>query len=184
VNDHDCRVAQDILRRMNAIIFAVLAGLCWGAGELFTKSALHTKEVGPLTAIALRSTIALPVLWLAYFVGVHALKLEPRTWMKAEPATLMKIIFGSGLVAGAFGMICFYAALNLGEISRIKPIAFSIAPATAVVLGWLVLHEGMSVQKALGVALILAGVVLLTGRNSTAGVSSPQPPGATLNSAP
>ena len=169
---------------MNAILLAVLAGLCWGVGELFTKSALHTKQIGPLTAIALRSSIALPVLWLAYFVGVHWLKLEPRNWMKAEPATLMKVIFGSGLVAGAAGMICFYAALNLGEISRIKPVAFSIAPATAVLLGWLVLHEGMSVQKAIGVALILAGVVLLTGNLSRTAVNSSQAPWAPLNSAP
>lgn len=156
---------------MNAILLAVLAGLCWGVGELFTKSALHTKQIGPITAIALRSTIALPVLWLAYAIGVHGMKLEPRTWMKAEPATLMKVILGSGLVAGAGGMICFYLALNLGEISRIKPVAFSVAPATAVVLGWLILREPMSLQKAMGVLLILAGVVLLTG-NSVAAKSN------------
>jgi transporter family protein len=151
---------------MNAILIAVLAGLCWGVGEVFTKSALHTKQIGPLTAIALRSTIALPVLWLAYAIGVHGLKMEPQTWVKAEPATLMKVILGSGLVAGAGGMICFYIALNLGEISRIKPIAFSIAPATAIVLGWLILREPMSIQKAFGVGLILAGVVLLTGNSA------------------
>jgi transporter family protein len=92
--------------------------------------------------------------------------MEPQTWVKAEPATLMKVILGSGLVAGAGGMICFYIALNLGEISRIKPIAFSIAPATAVVLGWLILREPMSIQKAFGVGLILAGVVLLTGNSA------------------
>lgn len=158
--------------RMNAIFLAVLAGLCWGVGELFTKSALHTKQIGPLTAIALRSTIALPVLWLAYAIGVHGLKMEPRTWMKAEPATLMKVILGSGLVAGAGGMICFYLALNLGEVSRIKPVAFSVAPATAVILGWLILREPMSLQKAMGVMLILAGVVLLTGKSASASPST------------
>lgn len=157
-----------MLPRMNAILIAVLAGLCWGVGELFTKSALHTRQIGPLTAIALRSTIALPVLWLAYAIGVHGLKMEPRTWMKAEPATLLKVILGSGLVAGAGGMICFYLALNLGEVSRIKPVAFSVAPATAVILGWLILREPMSLQKALGVMLILAGVVLLTGNSAKA----------------
>lgn len=166
---------------MNAILVAVLAGLCWGVGELFTKSALHTKQIGPLTAIAVRSTIALPVLWLAYFVGVHGLKLEPRTWMRADPSTLMKVILGSGLVAGAGGMICFYLALNLGEISRIKPVAFSIAPATAVVLGWLILREPMTVQKAIGVCLIFAGVVLLTG--NTANAQSPSSPQQSLTAA-
>jgi len=147
---------------MNAILLAIGAGLCWGIGELFTKSALHTKQVGPLAAIAIRSTVALPLLWLAYWLAAWVMQAEPRHWMRAEPATLLKLILGSGLVAGAGGMICFYAALNLGEVSRIKPVAFSVAPAVAVVLGWLILHESMTWQKALAVLLILTGVVLLT----------------------
>jgi uncharacterized membrane protein len=152
---------------MNAILLAVLAGLCWGIGEVFTKSVLHTGKVGPLTAIAVRSTIALPVLWMAYVAAVHWAKTEPRAWMKSDWPTLLKLICGSGLIAGAGGMICFYAALNLGEISRIKPIAFSIAPATAVLVGWLVLHEQLTISKIAGIVLILAGVVLLTGGTGT-----------------
>jgi transporter family protein len=161
-------MADGILVHMNAMILAVLAGLCWGIGELFTKSVLHTGKVGPLTAIAVRSTVALPVLWIAYVLAVHVAKTEPREWIKTEPAILLKLILGSGLVTGAGGMICFYAALNLGEISRVKPIAFSVAPAVAVVLGWLVLGEHMTVQKAAAVPLIVAGVVLLTANPATA----------------
>lgn len=152
---------------MNAILLAILAGACWGVGELFTKSVLHTGKVGPLTAIAVRSTIALPVLWLAYTLAAHVVKSEPRGWIKTEPAILLKLVLGSGLIAGAAGMICFYAALNLGEVSRVKPVAFSVAPAVAVVLGWLVLGEQMTVQKAIAVLLILAGVVLLTSNGSS-----------------
>ena len=37
---------------MQAVLFAVVAGLCWGVGEVFTKSVLHSKQVGPLAAIA------------------------------------------------------------------------------------------------------------------------------------
>ena len=44
---------------MQTILFAVLAGLCWGIGEMFTKSVLHTKQIGPITAIAVRSTFVL-----------------------------------------------------------------------------------------------------------------------------
>jgi bacterial/archaeal transporter family protein len=151
---------------MYAILLAFAAGVCWGVGELFTRSALHTKQIGPLAAIALRSTIALPLLWLAYVALARTLHVERTDWLKtAEPTTLAKIVFGSGIVAGAFGMIFFYSALNLAEASRIKPIAFSVAPATAVVLGWLVLHESMTWQKAAGVTLILAGVVLLNCRS-------------------
>jgi transporter family protein len=152
---------------MNAILLAVLAGMCWGIGELFTKSVLHTGKVGPLTAIAVRSTVALPVLWLVYALAVHYAKVEPREWIKTESAVLLKLVLGSGLMAGAAGMICFYAALNLGEVSRVKPIAFSVAPAVAVILGWLVLGEQMTLQKALAVLLIVAGVIMLTANGAT-----------------
>ena len=91
-------------------------------------------------------------------------KAEPRSWASAGTPTLLKLGLGSGLMAGAAGMICFYSALNLGEISRVKPIAFTIAPATAVVLGMLVLGEPVTARKITAIVMILAGVVLLTGR--------------------
>lgn len=161
---------------MKAILFAALAGVCWGVGEVFTKSVLHTKQVGPITAIAVRSTVALPVIWAAYFLAMHWFRSEPAGWWsKAEPATLLKLVLGSGLVAGAAAMICFYTALSLGDVSTVKPIAFTLAPAVAVLLGWLVLHEAMTPRKAAGVALILAGVVVLagTGKKVEAGHAAP-----------
>ena len=65
---------------MAALLLAALAGLCWGIGELFTKSVLHTHQVGPFTAIAIRSTVALPMIWLAWLAsdrGLFGLKPEP-----------------------------------------------------------------------------------------------------------
>ena len=152
---------------MNGILLAVLAGLFWGVGEMFTKSVLHSKQVGPLAAISVRTTVELPILWLAYWLATKWWKSEPSNWLQADPIVLMKLVVGSGLVAGAGGMICFYSALSLGELSRVKPIAFSIAPATAVILGWLVLREPMTLQKAVAVLLILSGVVLLTSGSGT-----------------
>lgn len=149
---------------MRAVLVAVLAGLCWGIGEVFTKSVLHSGRVGPLTSIAVRSTVALPVLWAVwYLVAVRGANPEPRDWLSAGPDTLGKLVLGSGLVAGAGGMACFYIALSLGEVSRVKPIAFTIAPATGVLLAWLFLGEAMTLRKAAGVGLVLAGVVLLAG---------------------
>jgi transporter family protein len=149
---------------MRAIALAVMAGTCWGVGELCTKMVLHTHRIGPVTAIAVRSLVALPFLILAYVVVVPVLGAEPRTWWRSlETADVLRLVIGSGLIAGAGGMICFYSALNLDDISRIKPVAFTVAPAVAVVLGWIVLGEPMSLRKAVAVAMILGGVVLLTG---------------------
>ncbi len=149
---------------MKPILLAVAAGLCWGVGELFTKSVLHTGKIGPITAIAVRSTVALPVLWLAWFVAVKVARAEPADWYRADTATLLKLVLGSGLVAGAAAMIFFYAALQTGEISRVKPVAFALAPAVASVLAFMFLHEPLTAKKALGIVSILGGVVLLTGR--------------------
>ena len=63
---------------MKGVWIAVAAGLCWGVGEVFTKSVLHSGRIGPVTALAVRSTVALPVIWLACLVAVGPLRAEPR----------------------------------------------------------------------------------------------------------
>ena len=146
---------------MKAVLFASFAGLLWGIGEIFTKMVLHTGKIGPITAMALRSSVALPVIWLTWYV-VARNGSEPSDWMRAGAPTLAKLGLGSGLIAGAGGMIFFYLALHAGDISKVKPIAFTVAPTTAVFLGWLFLGESMSAQKIVGVLLVIAGVLVLT----------------------
>ena len=147
---------------MKAATLAVLAGVFWGVGEFFTKQVLHSGRVGPVTAITVRSTVALPVLWAVYLVLVHGRGAEPRDWTAAGAATLLKLALGSGLMAGAAGMLCFYGALHLGPISQVKPIAFTVAPLVAVLLGWLLLGESMNPRKVVAIVLIISGVGLLT----------------------
>lgn len=147
---------------MKATLLAVLAGLGWGVGEFFTKQVLHTQRVGPITAIAVRSTVALPVLWAAYALLVVGRGMEPRDWPQAGTPTLLKLVLGSGLAAGAVAMLCFYGALHLGPISKVKPVAFTLAPVVAVLLGWAVLGEPLSLTKVIAVLMIVGGVVLLT----------------------
>ncbi len=89
---------------------------------------------------------------------------EPRGGLRLfAGADLWKLVLGSGLLARTAGMIRFDAALNLDDISRIKPVAFTVAPAVAALLGWLALHEPMTLRRGTAIVLILAGVVLLTG---------------------
>ncbi len=108
---------------MAAIVFAVLAGLFWGIGELCAKSVLKSHEVGPMTAIAVRSVVALPVLLLAFVaasrgwlesVGISAAR-EPTTWVHASSPVMWKLILGAGVSAGAFGVLFFYLGLSAGD---------------------------------------------------------------------
>lgn len=145
---------------MKAVLLAVAAGLCWGIGEVATKSVLHAGRVGPLTALAVRSTIALPLLWCVAAVML-ARTAEPRGWTAAGTGDWSKLVLGSGLAAGFGGMACFYLALHAGDVSRVKPIAFTVAPACGVLLGWLVLGEPLGARKLAGVGLVLLGIVLI-----------------------
>lgn len=148
-----------------AILLAIGAGICWGLGELATKSVLHAKTIGPLTAVAVRTTIALPIVWAAALIAQRVYKSpsEPTNWWSGSTTpTLAKLTLGSGLFAGAIAVILFYCALNIGEIGRVKPIAFALAPAIAAILGWLLLGEPMTAKKAAGITLMLTGLVLLT----------------------
>ncbi len=159
---------------MKPVLFAIAAGLCWGIGEVCTRSALHSGKIGPITAITVRSMVAIPIIVLVYWLmtrGTAGVRVEPAL-AGVDSATWSKIVLGSGVVAGALAMVCFYVALSLGEVSTVKPIAFSVAPAVGVVLGWLVLGESMDVRKALSRGLIVAGVVLLTTGGKVATVAS------------
>lgn len=149
---------------MKPILLAIAAGLCWGIGEACTRSALHDGRVGPFTALMIRTLIALPVILLAWWLmlkGAGGLHVEPPVG-EMNASAWVKIIVGSGLLAGALGIIFFYGALSIGELSVVKPIAFALAPAIAVLLGWLVLGESMTPRKGIAIVLIITGVVLLT----------------------
>lgn len=143
-----------------AVIMAVGAGLFWGVGEVCTKIVLKTGQVGPLTAVAVRTLVALPLVWLAWLLAGKLVTPEP-DFTRAEPATLVKLIVGAGVCAGAVALILFYSSLKLADVSLVKPIAFTIAPASAVLLGWLILGESMTARKAAGITLILLGVAIL-----------------------
>jgi transporter family protein len=70
-------------------------------------------------------------------------------------------------------MVCFYLSLKFGPVSQVKPIAFCVAPAVAVVLGWTLLGEPFDLRKLFAVLLILTGVVLLTGGGAAPPAAEP-----------
>ncbi len=159
------------------IVCALLAGLCWGVGEIFTKSAINTREIGPLGTVLIRAAVTLPLAVVGFLIAYKLMQSETQQWWRPAAAggvggrggmstmTWLKLIFGSGLLAGFGGVFFFYYGLSLpgGDISVLRPIAFALAPATAVLLGWWFLGEGMTMRKGIAVVLIVAGIMLLAG---------------------
>jgi uncharacterized membrane protein len=163
-----------------AILFAVIAGLCWGVGEIGTKAALNSRQVGPMTAVLVRSLVTILPTLIAYLVATEVWRSEPGQWYaQASGRTWAYLIVGSGLLAGFAGVFFFYLGLGTpgGDISLLRPIAFGIAPATAVFLGWWWLGEPLTARKLLAVVFIVTGIVLLAGGNH--GRAHPERPSAT-----
>jgi uncharacterized membrane protein len=154
-----------------AVLLALLAGLCWGVGEIGTKAALNSRQVGPMTAVFIRACVTIVPTLLAYLAATRLWGSEPAQWYKeASPSTWAYLIVGSGLLAGFAGVFFFYLGLGSkgGDISLLRPIAFGVAPATAVILGWWWLGEPMTMRKALAVVLIVGGIVLLASEHGGA----------------
>lgn len=61
----------------------------------------------------------------------------------------------SGLATGA-SWLCYFKALQLGDINKVVPIDKSSTILT-IVLAFFFLHEGISLPKAIGVVLIALG---------------------------
>jgi uncharacterized membrane protein len=148
---------------MKAILFAVLAGLCWGCGELLTKMVLRTGRIGPMSVLMVRAVIEVLPAIAAYWVAAVWLRSEPTGWWRLETPLVLKLVIGPGVLAGFLGVLFFYLGLKFGPISTVKPIAFAVGPAVAVVLAAAVLGERITVVKAVGVAMVLAGIVLISG---------------------
>lgn len=69
-------------------------------------------------------------------------------------------VIAGGLVAGLLGQLAFYSALKAGDASIVVPVAATY-PLVALIVSVAFLGESFSVQKALGIALVVAGVMLL-----------------------
>lgn len=161
------------------VLFAVLAGLCWGIGEVCARGVLHGGKIGPFLAVAIRSSVALPLIWIA-FAAAH--RVAPNAAGKGLGALTVRewvlLLVGSGVVAGAAAMICFYISISLGEVSKMKPIAFTVAPVAAVILGAMFLGESLTPRKVIAVVMVIGGVLLLATAGKPGHAPTPTTPAA------
>lgn len=65
----------------------------------------------------------------------------------------------SGLATGA-SWLCYYKALQLGEVSKVAPVD-KLSVVITLVLAFVFLHESLTVKTALGCVLIGAGTLLM-----------------------
>jgi multidrug transporter EmrE-like cation transporter len=65
----------------------------------------------------------------------------------------------SGMVAGFFALVCWLAAMTKFELSYAYPF-MSLAFVLVLILSVLLFHETVTIPKVLGVALVMAGIIV------------------------
>lgn len=100
------------------------------------------------------------VLWLAigHAVSVVALLTSGHAKVRFVPGTGWAIL---AAVTAVTGLVALYIALSTGQASKVVPISGAY-PAVTLILSALFLRERLSVGRAIGVALVVVGVVIVT----------------------
>ena len=135
------------------IVFLLAAtAVLWGATPIIEKIGLA--RVDPLIGVTVRSTIVtVGLLILTFLTG------KGKDLLAVEGRTL--VLFGaSGMMAGLLAMWTYYTALKMEATSKIVPIA-ACYPLVTVLLGVVVLREGVTLPRVIGTALIVSGIWLV-----------------------
>lgn len=139
---------------MNAQLLALLTAIAWGVGGYFEKKGLHLGGLSPQMGITIRTGVALVILGIVSYP-------QWKTLPQAGPKAILMMVIGGGIVAGAIGMLCFYAALKGAPLNRVMPIAFT-SPLFGALMGIIFGGEPLTWKVAIGTLLTIAGIVTLT----------------------
>ena len=132
-------------------VFALLSALFAAATSILAKAGIE--GVPSNLATALRTVVVLAMSWVMVFVtkqqgGISAI--TPKSWL---------FLILSGLATGA-SWLCYYRAIQLGEVSKVVPID-KLSVIFTLVLAFVFLHEKITLKSVVGCALIGAGTLLM-----------------------
>lgn len=133
---------------------ALITAILWASGSYFEKQGLRLGNLSPSLGITIRTAVALAVLSLFTFPHWRAIGC-------AGTKSILYLVLGGGVLAGALGMLCYYSAISKGELSRVMTIAFTVTPIAGAIIAAFALNEALSAQKLVGIGLCVAGVVVL-----------------------
>ena len=139
------------------IIFAFGSALFAGLTSILAKCGI--KKTDSTVATAARTVIVLIFSWIMVFLTGSQSQLG-----SIDSKTLIFLIL-SGLATGA-SWLCYFKALQLGDINKVVPIDKSSTVMT-ILLAFVFLHEEISAPKAAGVILIAVGTFLMIEKKNS-----------------
>lgn len=139
------------------ILFAFGSAFFAGVTSILAKCGIQKTDSTVATAI--RTIVVLAFSWLMVFVVGSQDQIGT-----LEGTTLLFLVL-SGLATGA-SWLCYFKALQLGDINKVVPIDKSSTILT-ILLAFLFLHEPMNLPKTIGVVLIAIGTFLMIEKKDT-----------------
>lgn len=140
------------------ILYAVGSAFFAGVTSILAKSGI--KKTDSNVATAIRTIVVFIFSWIMVFVVGSQASIK----MVGQKTLLFLIL--SGLATGA-SWLCYFHALQIGDINKVVPIDKSSTVLT-IVLALIFLKEGITWQKSIAVILIAIGIFLMIQKKSTA----------------
>ncbi len=132
-------------------VFAVLSAVFAALTSILAKVGIE--GVGSNLATAIRTCVVLALAWGMVFLtnGQHGIsQISRKSWI---------FLILSGLATGA-SWLCYYHALQIGEVSKVAPID-KMSGVLTLVLAFIFLHEEFTAKSLVGSALLLAGTLVM-----------------------
>ena len=141
------------------VLFAFGSAMLAGLTSVLAKCGI--KKTDSTVATAIRTIVVLIFSWLMVFVVG-----SQETISAIDGRTLLFLVL-SGLATGA-SWLCYYKALQLGDVNKVVPIDKSSTVLT-ILLAAIFLQEGVSLTKGIGVVLIAVGTFLMIEKKQSGG---------------
>lgn len=133
------------------LFYAVASAFFAGITSILAKCGI--RKTDSTVATAVRTVVILLFSWLIVGIVGSASQIT-----SLDGKTLLFLIL-SGASTGA-SWLCYFRALQLGDINKVVPIDKSSTVLT-ILLALIFLQEGISIPKAVAVAAIAAGILLM-----------------------
>lgn len=133
------------------LVFAVLSAVFAALTSILAKVGIE--GVNSNLATAIRTMVVVVMSWVMVFV-THAQSglagIGRKSWI---------FLILSGLATGA-SWLCYYKALQMGEVSKVVPID-KLSVVITLILAFVFLHEKFTVKSLIGCILIAAGTLVM-----------------------
>ena len=142
------------------IVYVFGSALFAGVTSILAKCGI--RKTDSTVATAIRTLVVLAFAWLMVFI------VGSQTQLKSLDGRTLLFLVLSGLATGA-SWLCYFKALQLGDINKVVPIDKSSTVLT-ILLAFLIFPENEAITwpKAVGVVLIGAGTLLMIEKKDAA----------------